>query len=64
MFRKTKNIYSIRSKIAHEGKPEKVETLTELMPYALAYSIRVIVKINQLVKEFQWKDFQQLQTIC
>ena len=61
IFRKTKSIYSIRSDIAHEGKPEKVELLTELMPYALAYSIRVIVKINQLVREFQWKNFNDLR---
>lgn len=61
IFHKTKSIYNIRSDIAHEGKPEKADALTESMPYALAYSVRVIIKVNELIRELQWQDFNELR---
>ena len=61
VFRKAKSIYKIRSSIAHEGKPKEADEFTKLMPFALAYSVRVIVKVNQLAKELQWQYFDDLK---
>ena len=61
IFHKTKSIYSIRSKIAHEGRPENVENLLKLMPYALTFAIHAISKISVLVSEFGWQTFDEMR---
>jgi len=61
IFRKTKKIYFVRSKIAHEGRPEKIDDLIDLMPYALAYAIHAIIKVSGVISESGWQKFDELK---
>ena len=61
VFHKAKKIYAVRSRIAHEGRPEKADDLIELMPYALAFAIHAIVKVSGLISGLGWQKFDELK---
>jgi len=56
-----RKIYEIRSRVAHEGKPKHEGDLVKYMPYVFAYSNAAIYAILNLVKNNNWKTFDEVR---
>lgn len=61
VFKDMKQIYGIRSKIAHEGRPKKDKDLIEYLPYVTYYAKCSIFRVAHLLKKEGWIKFDQLK---
>lgn len=61
IFKDTKNIYGVRSKIAHEGRPKKDKDLITYLPYVTYYAKASIFEVAHLLKKEGWTEFDQLR---
>jgi len=59
IYKKGRKIYNIRSRLAHEGKPEKDEDVSNHLPYASHYAEASTLNLLQLMTEKEWTTFEQ-----
>lgn len=61
IYKNCKNIYGIRSDIAHDGRPKNVDKMKRFEPMVLIYAIKIIDVVIGLVKDEEWNNFKDLK---